>query len=155
MYIMGIGRDINRFFGGVGAGIRKVGKQIGSGLKTAANFVAEKALPVIEKVASGVATGLKYATPLIGAIAPEFLPLALGAGALANTIGSAAGAGRRAIGIGKQIASAVPMVVSGLQKGNASKIISGIEKGVDIASSMPRISIPSVPPAISVMRRMT
>lgn len=151
---MGIGRDINRFFGGVGSGIRKVGKQIGSGLKTAANFVAEKALPVIEKVASGVATGLKYATPLIGAIAPEFLPIAMGASALANTIGSAAGAGRKAIGLGKSIASAVPMVVGGIKSGNASKIISGIEKGVDIASSMPRISVPSIPPAIAAMRRI-
>lgn len=151
---MGIGRNINRFFGGIGSGIRKVEKQIGSGLKTAANFVAEKALPVIEKVASGVATGLKYATPLIGVVAPEFLPIALGAGALAKTIGSAAGAGRKAIGIGKSIASAVPMVVSGIQKGNASKIISGIEKGVDAGSAMMRISVPNMPPAIAAMRRI-
>lgn len=151
---MGIQRDANRFFGNVGKGFRRFGKQVESGLKTAGNFIADKALPVIEKVAKGVATGLQYATPVIGALAPEFLPLAMGAGALAKTIGSVAGTSRKAIGAGKQIVKAGEGIVSGIQKGSAKKIMQGIEKGVDGGSSMMRISVPKVPEAVSAMRRI-
>lgn len=151
---MGIQRDFNRFFGGVGQGFRRFGKQVGSGLKKAGEFIADKALPVIEKVAKGIGTGLKYASPVIGALAPELLPFALGAGALAKTIGSAAGGARKAIGIGKNIVRSGEQVVSGIQKGNAAKIISGIEKGVAQSSSLMKVGGPIVPPDILAMRRV-
>lgn len=151
---MGINRDVNRFFGGVGKGFRRFGKQVGSGLKKAGEFIADKALPVIEKVAKGVATGLQYATPALGVLAPELLPFALGAGALAKTIGSAAGGARKAIGIGRNVVRAGEEVVSGIKKGNASKIISGIEKGVSSGSSLMKVGGPVIPPAVLAMRRV-
>ena len=154
---MGIGRDINRFFGRVGNGIQKFGGQVVGGLKKAGDFIVDKGLPIVEKVASGIATGLKYATPLIGAIAPEFLPIAMGAGALASTIGNAAGSARRVIGTAKQVVSAVPTLTNAITSGNAGKIISGIEKTASAASAvsgMPRISVPMINPAIAAMRRI-
>lgn len=136
-------KGTNRFFRNVGSGFRKFGHQVSSGLKTAGDFVAKKALPVIEKVAKGVATGLTYAAPAIGVLAPEFAPLAMGAKALATTIGNAAHTGRKVI-------KSVNEVASGIQSGNAQKIIGGVQSG---ASAM-RIGVPKIPTAIAAMRRL-
>lgn len=135
MYKMGIQRQARGFFKHVGAGFRRFGSEAGKDLKSAGKFIEKKALPVIEKVAKGVATGLKYATPVIGVLAPELLPVALGAGALAKTIGTAAGASRKAIGAGREI-------VGGIKSGSAKKIISGIEKGAQAGNTIMKISAP-------------
>lgn len=42
-------------------------------------FAEKKALPIAEKVASGLNKGLKIATPLVGSFAPELLPALMGA----------------------------------------------------------------------------
>jgi hypothetical protein len=136
-------KGTNRFFQNVGTGFRRFGHQVSKGLRTAGEFVAKKALPVIEKVAKGVATGLTYAAPAIGVLAPELAPLAMGAKALASTIGNAASTGRKVI-------RSVNEVASGIQSGNAQRIIGGVQSG---ASAM-KISVPRVPDAIAAMRRL-
>ena len=74
-------RQIQKGFRTAGAQVRRFGKDV-------SHFIGSKVLPVVGKIASGVSQGIKYAMPAIGMIAPELLPVAMGAGALASTISS-------------------------------------------------------------------
>lgn len=106
-----IGKTFSNFGKGIKSGFEKFGRNARADLSSAGKFIKDKALPVIEKIASGVATGLKYATPVLGAIAPELLPLAFGASKIAGLIGSGAHVARQGIKQGEQ-------VVSSLKKGD-------------------------------------
>lgn len=120
---------IHSFEHKAGGTLRKVGS------------LAVKSLPIIEKVAKGVATGIKYSAPAIAVLAPELLPFAVGAGALANTVGKAAGSARKIIRAGQD-------VVAGTTA--AKKLISGIEK----PAPKPIMKIAVPPMATSALRRI-
>jgi hypothetical protein len=106
---MGLGllRKIQRGFRDAGKGLRNFGNSVESGFNKGVRFVEKKALPLVEKVAGGISKGLSYATPVLGMIAPELLPIALGANALAKTIKSGAHSGIQAIESGRKIVKEV------------------------------------------------
>jgi pyridoxal biosynthesis lyase PdxS len=133
----------SRFFRNVGGSFRKFGSGLTKGLATTARFVEDKALPVIEKVAGGVATAAKYATPLLLAsgVGAEFAPLAAAVGAGASAVQRGASTARSVINTANKIES-------GIRTGNAQKIISGVEEG---AQTVMKISKPPTP---NVLRRM-
>lgn len=102
-----IGQKIERFGQKIKSGAEKFGKKVGRDLLSAGKFVKEKALPEIEKLAGQAGAGIKKATPYIAGIAPELLPVAIGAGKLASAIGKGAAGGRKAIGQGEQTVEAI------------------------------------------------
>lgn len=79
-----------------------------AGLKTAGKWVADKALPVVQQIASGVATGAKYLAPAL-AFTPlaEFAPAVAGIGALAGAGARALGSGRKALKVAGEAVDAV------------------------------------------------
>jgi hypothetical protein len=83
-------------------------KNVLAGLKTAGQFIERKALPVLQKVASGIATGAKYIAPAL-AFTPlaEFAPLVAGVGAGAGIAAKALGSGRKALKTAGQVVDAV------------------------------------------------
>jgi hypothetical protein len=105
----------------VSSGFRKFTHNAGNALKNTAGFVEKKALPAIEKIAKGASKALTYATPLLAGVAPELLPLALGAKALANKVSGASMSGEKLLSSTKKIAS-------GLESGNVKQIISSVKE---------------------------
>lgn len=94
----------NKFMNRAKSGLRSFAGQAGTAITKGARFLGEKALPVIEKVASGVATAAKYAAPAL-AFTPlaEFAPLVAGAGLAAGAIARGASIGRSALSTAKTV----------------------------------------------------
>jgi hypothetical protein len=86
---------------------RKLTHTAGRALAKTADFVEKKALPTIEKVAGAVSKGISYATPLLGAAAPELLPVAFAAKALANRASKASMSGEKLVGSIRAVSSVV------------------------------------------------
>ena len=78
-----------------------------AGLKTAGKFIEQKALPIIQQIASGVATGAKYLAPAL-AFTPlaEFAPLVAGVGLAAGAGAKALGSGRKALKVAGEVVDA-------------------------------------------------
>jgi hypothetical protein len=92
----------------------KAGKAFGQ----AGRFIEQKALPVIQKVAGGIAKAASVAAPLLLAsgIGAEFAPLALG-------VAAGAGAAERAIGTGRKALKVAGEVVDVIKKPSIEKAI--------------------------------
>jgi len=101
--MIGLLKGTNKFFRNIGKGFRQFGRKAERDLNTAINFTEGKLLPVVEKVAGGVA---KYA-PLAAAVAPEFAPAILAVGAGAKVVQQGAKAGRQLIGTGRKVVGAI------------------------------------------------
>jgi len=126
----------NRFLNNAGKGLRSFAGQAASGITKGARFLGKEVLPIVEKVAGGVATAASYAAPVL-AFTPfaEFAPLVAGAGLAARGIQKGAQAGQRAIKTATQVVDTVNSVSKGI------KVISGkskpaIEKVASIAQNV-------------------
>jgi hypothetical protein len=109
--------SISKAFSNLGKGFKTgVGRSLRQ-LSSAGTYIKQKALPVVEKVAGGVSKGLMYAMPVLGAVAPELLPVALGASKLAGVIGQGAGTLRKGIQSGEN-------AVERLKRGDVAGAIS-------------------------------
>jgi hypothetical protein len=93
--------SLSKAFSNLGKGFKTgVGRSLRQ-LSSAGTYIKQKALPVVEKVAGGVSKGLMYSIPVLGAVAPELIPVALGASKLAGVIGQGAGTLRKGIQSGE------------------------------------------------------
>lgn len=92
----------------VKAGRALAPKNVLAGLQSAGKFIERQALPVIQQIASGVATGAKYLAPAL-AFTPfaEFAPAVAGIGALAGAGAKALGSGRKALKVAGEVVDAV------------------------------------------------
>jgi hypothetical protein len=93
--------SISKAFSNLGKGFKTGGMRSLRQLSSAGTYLKNKALPIVEKVAGGVSKGLMYSIPVLGAVAPELLPVALGASKLAGVIGQGAGTLRKGIQSGE------------------------------------------------------
>jgi hypothetical protein len=98
------------FFNKYGKKLHKFGEKLQSGIHTVAkfggkmeNFVEKKALPVAGAIAKGLDVGLKIATPVIGAVAPELLPAVVGGEMLVKGIRKGIDTGQKGLKLGKQL----------------------------------------------------
>ena len=98
-----IGKAFSNFGKGMKRGFTKFGKQAGHDFSSAGTWIKTKALPTVEKFAGDVGKGINYAMPVIGAIAPELLPFAMGASKIAGIIGKGAGITRKGIQSGENV----------------------------------------------------
>jgi hypothetical protein len=137
-------RGTNRFFRNVGGSFRRFGSQASKGIATAGKFIEKKALPVIEKVAGGVATAAKIATPLLLAsgVGAELAPLAAAVGAGASAV-------QRGAGQARSVIRSANTVASGIRTGDAQKILTGVREGQD---TIMKINRP--PPVPNSLRRV-
>jgi hypothetical protein len=69
------GQKLHKLGNKLDKGIHQVGK---FGVKFG-HFVEKKALPIAKSLTKSLDNTLKIATPIVGAVAPEFLPLVVGA----------------------------------------------------------------------------
>jgi len=115
-------QSIKRFGHKAGGALKRFGHKAGHALHTAVEF-GEKALPAVEKVAGGIAKGLTMVEPLVGAVAPEFLP----AVEIAKRGSSAVSAGARSAGAGLQagkgIVRGAKKIASGDTAGGTANVI--------------------------------
>jgi hypothetical protein len=93
--------SVGKAFSNLGKGFKTgVGRSLRQ-LSSAGTYLKKKALPTVEKVAGAVGKGITYAMPVLGAVAPELLPVAFGASKLAGVIGQGAGTLRKGIQSGE------------------------------------------------------
>lgn len=109
--------SFSKAFSNLGKGFKTGGMRSLQQLSSAGTYLKKKALPIVEKVAGGVSKGLMYSIPVLGAVAPELLPVALGASKLAGLIGSGAGTLRKGIQSGEN-------AVERLKRGDVAGAIS-------------------------------
>lgn len=111
---MGILRQFEKF----GKGIKRAfePKNIERGFRQFGQFVEKKVLPIGEKILGGIATGAKYAAPILLAsgVGAEFAPIAMG-------IGAAAGAGSKLIHTGRKALKVAGEVVDATQRPSLEK----------------------------------
>ena len=127
----------NKLLNKASSGLRSFAGQAASGITKGARFLGKEILPVVEKVAGGVATAASYAAPVL-AFTPlaEFAPAVLGAGMAAKAIQKGAQVGQRAIKTATQVVDTVNSVSKGI------KVLSGkpnkpmIEKATSIAQNV-------------------
>lgn len=81
-----IGHSFHKLGNKITAGAHKLGNKILGGLRTAGEFIKDKALPAVEKVAGMVQGKIKSALPAIASISPQLTPLALGAIGVAGSV---------------------------------------------------------------------
>lgn len=105
---MGFLSAFDKFGKGLKRGFNDFAVKAERGLKTAGKFIEKQALPVVEKIASGVATGAKFIAPAL-AFTPlaEFAPAVAGIGALAGAGAKALGSGRKALKVAGEAVDAV------------------------------------------------
>lgn len=116
---MAILRQFEKFGSNLKKGFSDFGVKAGRDLATAGRFIERKALPVLQKVAGGVAKAASFAAPLLLAsgIGAEFAPLALG-------VAAGAKAAERAIGTGRKVLKVAGEVVDVAKKPSIEKAIS-------------------------------
>ena len=104
---MGILRQFENF----GKGLKRAfaPKNIERGFRKFGQFVENKALPVIQKIAGGIKTAAGIAAPILLAsgIGAEFAPLALGISAGAGAAEAAIGKGRKVLKVAGETVDAV------------------------------------------------
>lgn len=110
----------NKFLNNAGKGIRSLAGQAASGITKGARFLGKEVLPIVEKVAGGVATVASYAAPVL-AYSPlaEFAPAVAAIGLGAKALQKGAQAGERAINTATQVVDTVNSVSKGI------KVLSG------------------------------
>jgi hypothetical protein len=104
---MGFLNAFDKFGKGLKKGFTDFGVKAEKGLATAGKFIEKKALPVLQKVASGVAAGAKYLAPAL-AFTPlaEFAPIVAGIGVGAGIAAKAIGGTRKVIQVAGQAVEA-------------------------------------------------
>jgi hypothetical protein len=114
--------SVRKFGHKASVGAKKFGHKAAHVAKSAVAF-GEKALPAVEKISGGIAKGLTMVEPLVGVVAPEFLPEVEAAkrGASAVSAGArSAGAGLQA---GKGIVRGAKQIGRGDTAGGTANII--------------------------------
>lgn len=112
-------------FGSFGKGLKTGLGKLGKDAMRVSSFVRDKALPVVSKVAEGVSKGIKMGLPVLGAVAPELLPLAYGASKVAGLVGKGADITRKGITQGQK-------VISSLEKGD---IVGATKQGKELRNT--------------------
>ena len=90
------------FFTNLTHGFRKFAHTAGRVIKKAADIAEKKVLPTIEKASKIAGRVASAAMPVLAVAAPELLPLAFGAKALAKGVQKGAATGERLIESGKK-----------------------------------------------------
>jgi len=118
-------KGTNKFFRGIGAGARRFGSQFASGVTKGARILGKEILPVVEKVAGGVATASKYVAPVL-AVSPlaEFAPAVVAAGAAASAVQRGAHTARKVIKQGTDVVNTVNSGIKAAKSGNVEKVVS-------------------------------
>ena len=119
---MAILRQFEKFGSRLKKGFTDFDVKAGKGLAQAGRFIEQKALPVIQKVAGGIAKVASIAAPILLAsgVGAEFAPLALG-------IAAGAGAAERAIGTGRKVLKVAGQVVDAVKKPSIEKTITAVQ----------------------------
>ena len=119
---MTILRQFEKFGSRLKKGFTDFDVKAGKGLAQAGRFIEQKALPVIQKVAGGIAKVASIAAPILLAsgVGAEFAPLALG-------IAAGAGAAERAIGTGRKVLKVAGQVVDAVKKPSIEKTITAVQ----------------------------
>ena len=71
---MGFFKKLKKFGHKLSADAHKLGTKVNKTVGKAVDYAEKKALPVAEKVASGLKKGISLAEPLVGSVAPELIP---------------------------------------------------------------------------------
>ena len=118
-------KGTNKFFRGLGAGARRFGNYVAGGITKGARILGKDVLPVVEKVAGGIATASKYVAPVL-AVSPlaEFAPAVVAAGAGAAAIQRGAKMGMKVIKQGTDVVNAVNSGIKAAKSGNVEKVVS-------------------------------
>jgi hypothetical protein len=126
---MGFLSAFENFGRGIKRGFEDFGVKARKGLETAGRFIVEKAAPVVQQIAGGIATGAKFLAPAL-AFTPlaEFAPLVAG-------VGLAAGAAERAIGTGRKVVKVAGQAIQAIQRPSIEKIGSVISSAAPIYKS--------------------
>jgi len=103
-------------------GAKKFGKKTAHVAKTAVAF-GEKALPAVEKISGGIAKGLTMVEPLVGVVAPEFLPAVEAGKRGASAISAGAHAASAGLQAGKGIVRGAKQIARGDTAGGTANII--------------------------------
>ena len=118
------------FFNKFGKKLHKFGQKVEKGVHAVAkvggkieNFVEKKALPIAKAVSKGLDVGLKIATPVVGMVAPEFLPAVMGAEKVVGGIRKGIKVTEKGLKLGKQVSQAGKDLAGG-------NIVGGISGGV-------------------------
>ncbi len=108
------------FFHKFGKKLHKFGQKVEKGVHAVAkigakveHFVEKKALPIAGAVAKGLDVGLKVVAPVIGAVAPELLPVVAGGEKLIGGIRKGIKAGEKGLKLGKQVAKTGQVIAEG------------------------------------------
>lgn len=107
---MGIFKTVKRAFGSklLHSAVRFGGKVIHTAGKVL-DFAKKTALPVAEKIASGVQMATRLATPLVAGVAPELLPVLMG-------INKISGVAKKGIQSAEKVVDSGQKVVNPLRK---------------------------------------
>lgn len=119
---MTILRQFEKFGSRLKKGFTDFDVKAGKGLAQAGRFIERKALPVIQKVAGGVAKVASIAAPILLAsgVGAEFAPLAFG-------IAAGAKATERAIGTGRKVLKVAGQVVDAVKKPSIEKAVAVVQ----------------------------
>jgi hypothetical protein len=127
----------NKFMNKARSGVRSFASGAAHGIAKSARFLGKEVLPVVEKVAGGVATAAKYAAPVL-AFTPlaEFAPAVGAVGLAAGGIAKGARYGQKVIKDATKVADAVSTVGKGVKyiSGKVEKPV--IEKVKSIAQNV-------------------
>jgi hypothetical protein len=112
---MGFLSAFDKFGKNLKRGFTDFAVKAGKDFSSAGRFIEQKALPVLQKVAGGIATGAKFLAPAL-AFTPlaEFAPLVAG-------IGLGAGAAARAIGTGRKVLKVAGEAVDAVKRPSLEK----------------------------------
>jgi len=124
------------FFHKYGKKLRKFGEKVHKGVHQVSkfggkmeNFLEKKALPVAGAIAKGLDVGLKIATPVIGAVAPELLPAVIGGELLVKGIRKGIDTGQKGLKLGKQLKKTTKALQDGKFKQSVDNIKESRKQG--------------------------
>ena len=115
--------SITKFGNKANNSIHKFGVKATKAISSGADFLGEKALPAVEKISGGVAKGLTMVEPLVGVIAPEFLPSVEVAKRGASAINMGARAGIAGIAAGRGVVRGAQQIARGDSAGGTANIL--------------------------------
>lgn len=106
-------------------GVLKLGQKMNHGVDKAVNFIEKKGLPIAHKISHIGAKALKIATPAIGVVAPEAIPVLLAGQKGLSMLDKATGAVEKGIKVGKSASRTLDKfrkgdVAGGIQEAKAT-----------------------------------